>query len=290
MPVKYLWFIGKPIAESEKDLSTLKFLISAYAATSTEISFCGYDESFRTQTVKRITQQFGGNSYYISKKNEFSEILIKDFKYYSKPAISDLVISVYNLGFTPANTPIRNYYQLSMDPAEHHTFLVNFSVPSLYIFHQQFLENLKGKGKNIEDEDINLPVTYPLAIVTYEYFDYKENKIQYGSEIATVEFTEDYEKYRLAFNQNVIKNQAILHTVELLRNVASDLEHRNFERALLSIRNHIKLLEKINSQVNDPLILEDITTLKEYMSLILEYINDPSKGSKIRLDLKKRRY
>jgi hypothetical protein len=63
---KYFWVLGKPVADSKADIQDVKYLIAAYGSTSTEISFCGYDESFRPETVNRIVRHYGGNSYYIS--------------------------------------------------------------------------------------------------------------------------------------------------------------------------------------------------------------------------------
>jgi hypothetical protein len=281
---KYLWILGKPVADSKADIQDVKYLIAAYGSTSTEISFCGYDESFRPETVNRIVRQYGGNSYYISNPQDLPGTIRKDFKYYQKPAISDLVVSVHAVGASAQRAPVRTYTQRSMGPEEHHTFLVQMEVPSRSVYHNS-LPREEG-----EQEEPDLPNSYPLAFATYQFYNHVTGKIEYGADQISVSYEDDYTEYRLSTNPLVVKNIAIVGTAQLLKQVALLLQSRRFEEALIVIRDHVKRLETVNRTIKDPLVEEDIATLNKYKALIAEQKKNPVRGAKIFLDLGRRKY
>ncbi|MFW6137652.1 MAG: hypothetical protein ACOC7U_00630 [Spirochaetota bacterium] len=233
--------------------------------------------------MNRIVRQYGGNSYYISPSRDLSTIIREDFSFYQRPAVSDLLVSVHALGPSPQQSPVRTYTQRSMGPDEHHTFLVQMKVPSQI----DYLDMLHKKG---EEEKPQVPESYPLAFVTYQYYSHAKEKMEYGSEKISVVYGMDYAEYRLSVNPRVVKNMAILSTARLLEETAARLQSRDFERAIISIRNHVKTLEKVYRTMNDPLISEDIDTLNRYKALIAEQKRNPDRSLKIFLELRRRRY
>ena len=283
-PTKYLWVLGKPFADSKADIRDISYLIAAYGSTATEISFCGYNGSFRAETVNRIVNQYGGNSYYISDNKDISSIISDDYTFYQRPAVSNLLVSVHTCGISPQQSPIRIYTQNSMGSDEYHTFLVRMKVPS-----QIEYQNMLKKSKD-EKEKQETPENYPLTIVTYQYYNHTNGKMEYGSKAVSVKYGSDYAEYRLSANPRVEKSKAIINTARLLRIIASQVRSRQFERAIISIRNHVKMLENVNRFFNDPLIAEDIATLKQYKILIAEQKRNPGKGVKIYYELGRRKY
>jgi len=283
-PTKYLWVLGKPVADSKADIRDISYLIAAYGSTTTEISFCGYNESFRAETVNRIVSQYGGNSYYISENKDISSIISDDYIFYQCPAVSNLLVSVHTCGITPQQSPIRIYTQNSMGPNEYHTFLVQMKVPS-----QIEYQNMLKKSKE-EKEKQETPENYPLALVTYQYYNHTNGKMEFGSKAISVKYGRDYVEYQLSANPRVEKSKVILNTARLLKTIAYQVRSRQFEMAIISIRNHVKMLEDVNRFFNDPLITEDIATLNQYKILIAEQKRNPGRGAKIYYELRRRKY
>jgi hypothetical protein len=289
-PAKYLWILGKPVADSRADIMDIAYLYAAYGSTTTEISFCGYDESFRPETVNRFVTKFGGNSYYISEPREIAGIIRDDFAFYRRPAVSDLAVSVHAAGVSARREPVRHYTQRSMGPEEHHTFLVQLEVPSRDEYEALLMRRRYERyGEQVKAEEVQPPEIYPLAYVTYHYYNLVLDRMEYGSRGIVVGFEDDYENYRLSQNVYVVKNMTIIGTARLLKNVSRLLLSRSFEEAIIAIRDHVKTLENVNRWVNDPLITEDIATLNEYKILIAEHKQDPARG-KIYYELRRRKH
>ncbi|MFW6181318.1 MAG: hypothetical protein ACOC8N_06170 [Spirochaetota bacterium] len=286
-PAKYLWILGKPVADSKSDIMDIAYLYAAYGSTTTEISFCGYDESFRPETVNRFVTKFGGNSYYISESRKLADVIRDDFAFYRRPAVSDLAVSVHAAGVSARREPVRRYTQRSMGPEEHHTFLVQLEVPSRDDYAALVVR--KRYGEQVKVEAVQHPEVYPLAYVTYQYYNGVLDRMEYGARSVVVGYEDDYENYRLSQNVYVVKNMTIIGTARLLKNVSRLLLSRNFEEAIITIRDHVKTLENVNRWVDDPLITEDIATLNEYKILIAEHKQDPARG-KIYYELRRRKH
>jgi hypothetical protein len=274
-------------------------LIAAHGTTSTEISFCGYTESFRPETVNRFVRQYGGNSYYISEPAQLAGIIHTDFEYYQRPAVSDLLVSVHQLGASPQRDPLRTHRQISMGPGEHHTILLQMNVPSREEYGRVVKQSLMEGSLylrtekpviEMEKEEIDLPETYPLAYVTYQFYNRARDRMEYGAQEISVIYEHDYARYRTSEDLYVTKNKAILGTAVLFKQISGLLLSRDFEQAIVLIRDQVKVLENVNRVVDDPLIAEDIDTLNEYKKLIAEYERSPERSTKIHLELRRRKF
>jgi len=273
LPYKILWAFDKPIAEKAMDFDDLFGIIAGLKDSDTEISFTGHNENFRVNTVNRVLDEFGGNSYYFSSPRDLADVISDDFQYYSYQTISDLDIKIYNLSnFTP--DIISHRFYKSMGCNENHTILSNLQLPP---------------QKNIELDSENIS-KMPKAYVMISYYDHKENVKKFLSEEIFINYTNDYSKMMRSQESYVLRNRTILTTFELINNIPDMLRYNNYSGTLLEITSQIENLEDINIVFDDSMIREDIELLKKYRTIIYENRDDIFKSIKLFSDLRKKDY
>lgn len=269
-PKKYLWILDKPLANTANDFRNISGIISGYGNSSTEISFCGFGDSFRAGTINTFVRAFGGNSYYVNDGPDLEKTILDDFDFYSRPALNDLEICVYPLGAQPEGNALKEYRLVSMGPDEQHAFLTRIPVPSRLNYTKARLMSLGPYSAADAEDRMAQYRSYPLAYVTIRYFDQRQGKYVYKDMATSVEYTSDYEAYMSNRSFLLQKNLAILETYTLLGSVASQLSYGVYLDPVMSLDAHIRKLERLNLVEMDPYITEDISMLIEYKRLILE--------------------
>lgn len=289
-PRKYLWLLDKPLADTAADFRSITGIISGYGDSSTEISFCGFGDSFRAQTINTFVKTFGGNSYFVVDGADMEETIIDDFAFYRRPALNDLEIRVYSLGAHPRGQVVKEYRLVSVGPDEQHVFLAHLPVPSRLEYTKTMLTSLGTYSAVDTERMINEHNSYPLAYVTISYFDQHLGSYAHSDMMATVNYTSDYDLYMNAQSSLLRKNLTILETYNLLGSVAARLSYGNYVDAIVDLGAHIKKLERLNIVEADPLVQEDIELLVQYKQLILENKNSLGGAIKAFREIELRRY
>jgi len=273
LPYKILWAFDKPIAENAKEFDDLFGIIAGLVDSDTEISFTGHNENFRANTVNRVIDVFGGNSYYFSSPRDLADVINDDFQYYSYQAISDLDIKIYGLSNFAPDIISHRFYK-SMGCNENHTILSNLQLPP-------------QKSIELDSEKIS---EMPKAFVMISYFDHKDNMKKYLSEEIYINYTNDYAKMMRSQESFVLRNRTILTTFELINNIPDKLRYNNYPETLVEIASQIENLEDINIVFDDSMIREDIDLLKKYRTIIYENKDDIFKSIKLFSDLRNKDY
>lgn len=269
LPNKFFWVFDKPIAKSQKDINDIFSIIAGLGNYNTEVSFCGNSENFRAGTVKKIVDQFGGNSYYFEDPNDLKDTLTEDYNFYRRPAISDLKIEIYDLSDNPRI--IKDIKINSMGSGEHHTYLSTVNIP----YKKYVNSNTK---------------IYKGTLVKIEYFDRKAAKKRYYSEYVEIEYTDELNSQYNTEDKWVIRNRTIQDTYNLVIGVSNDLRNNWYSNALLKLENQIEVLEKLNTSHQDKLIEEDIELLRKYKKLIYENKDNPLNAFKTFSELSRKKY
>jgi hypothetical protein len=297
-PTKYLWIIGRPVAESARDLGDLESTMATYRQPFSEVSFAGYDESFRADTINRLVRRFGGNSYFFDDPADIEAVINDDFEYYSRPAVGNLRLFVFEPAVETDTRLVRAYEQQAMGPGEHHTFHVRMTVPSQYQHSAEVLSRRDALVPNwitsetIHSTDVLPPLQdeYPLASIVFEYFDYSTGRTQYGQRSVVISYTDDYALWRESTNLIVDRNELILRTASVLESIGVALSRRMYSDALNQLVEHIELLSVFNREHPDREIAEDIESLCQYRGNIVELTEDPSRNRQIRSELRRLTY
>lgn len=277
LPNKYFWIFDKPIADSEKDISDIFGAIAGLGNNRTEISFCGNSSNFRASTVNRITKQFGGNSYYFKNNEDLYEKLVKDYKFYNYPTVSDLDIKYYNL---TRNTPelVKHITTKNLGPGEYHTYISEIEIPS-----KKYL--ILNDISTIDENELFIP-----SVVLIKYYDHKLSKNIYLSKNLEITYTDDLQEQYNSFDSIVLLNKAIKDTYALISDLSYELRRNRYTDSLIKLENQIEVLEYLNSFNNDKLISEDIELLKKYKKLIYDNKDNPLNAFKSFSELSTKKY
>jgi hypothetical protein len=276
-PNKFFWVFNKTIAKSVGDINDIFSLIAGLGEVTTEISFCGFSDNFRAATVSSIIDQFGGNSYYFFNAEDLADIIIKDYRFYLHPSVSDLRILIYDLRNTQNSNPVKTISIKSMGAEEHHTYLTPFTVPPKHVYYN-------------DTSSFNVSDTYPMAMVLVEYLDNKTDKYIYSSVIQELNYTDSYKVQMESLDRDVNRNIQILDTYTLLNNISQLLQDGNYKDPLLKLNTQIEKLLFLNREFDNALISEDIELLKKYKELIYENKKKPFRGLKAFSELSLKQY
>lgn len=284
-PAKFLWIMDKPIAASRRDINDVFSIVAGLRTTGTEVSFCGHNVAFRAATVNEFVRAFGGNSYYFSDAGSLADVIVKDYKFYKRPAVLDLEIVVRNLGPSTDDTQETTFKLKSMGADEHHTYLMSFKIPDK----ASFLLARYGP-RDYHSYLGRAHVEYLSAAVLIRYFDCKADKYHYESHVVSQQYTSDYAAYCTAFDEYALRDREIANTYGLMSEISTLLQRGDTRTSLVRLNDQIERLQYVSSLLDDRMISEDVSLLERYRQVIYENRGKPLSGLKALSELTFRKY
>lgn len=284
-PAKFFWIMDKPIAVSRRDIDDVFSIVAGLRTTGTEVSFCGHNVAFRAATVNELVRAFGGNSYYFSDPKDLADVVVKDYKFYKRPAVLDLEIDVRNLGPATDDKQETTFKLKSMGADEHHTYLMSFKVPARASL------SLTGYAPRDDPSYLDRPhAEYLSAAVLIRYYDCRTAKYHYEAHLVSQHYTSDYALYCSSFDKYAVRNREIANTYGLISGISVLLQRGDTKTSLVRINEQIERLQQVSSLLDDPMISEDIALLQRYRGVIYENRGNPFNGLKALSQLTFRRY
>ncbi|MDR0628417.1 MAG: hypothetical protein LBG24_01995 [Treponema sp.] len=221
--------------------------------------------------------RFGGDSCFVQTVHELEKTLLSDYERFVYPAVENIKVYMtlkpwvrfhgYNYGI---------YSEIkSMDYDEHRMFLYNLNIQPAYS-----PADIRHGNQSVESVQID-PFReafengiIPVGICTVEYYSFNAKEIIYKTYPMQVSITEDHREYLKSIDETVSKYTVLQNTSTILANLSvfsnrKDIPALSYYRTILMVNSQIQKLQEYHYKKDDPIIAEDIETLKQNRDVLM---------------------
>lgn len=253
-PWRFIWVTDENVLHDASTLSSFTVLQNMYNTKNISFSLLCYGTSPQWGSINKNLTGLKGNSYYGKTYQYLEKSLYNDFIQFSKPAISDIHLTIATSPWLGKNV------QTEIELGD------------------------LGAGQSIMiQQDLNLPPfeTMPLGEIEepftaancyLTYFSHKENKNKYTKLSVNALYTDSIDEWAQSIHPIAQKYSTLANTGDALHTMGTYFKLGNYAKAFQSLNSQLSALKNLDPNNTDVLISADIQLLEQTHSILFSQV------------------